>query len=485
MVGITSYGGYIPRYRLNRMVIVQNMSWLLPPIMAVAQGEKSVANWDEDALTMAVAAGYDCMTGKDRKSLDAIYLASTTLPYQDRLNAGIVSTALNAPEEGLTAVDFCSSRAAGVSASISAMEAVQSGSKSNVLVLASDQRRTKMGTMYEMFLGDGAAALLFGKEDLIAEVKGSHSHTCDFVDQFKAQGKDFDYVWEERWTRDEGYVKIIPEAISGYVKKNGEDLNTFDKVIFPCYFRREHAAIAKKLGLDPSKVQDNMHDVCGDTGTAHPLVMFIAALEEAKPGDKILMASFGQGCDIMGFEVTDKIKDFKGPKGIKGSLSNKADLDSYQRYGKFRDLIVADLGLRSEIYGNTALTTLWRKRKVILGLVGGKCTKCGTPQFVPQDICVNPDCNALHTLEDYEFALRDGKVLSYTGDMLAASVDPPAVYGIISFNEGGRMFCDFTDCVLDQVKVNQPIKMTFRIKKNDNIRGYRGYFWKAIPQIER
>ena len=125
MVGITSYGGYIPRYRLNRMVIFQNMGWLLPPSMAVAQGEKSVANWDEDALTMAVAAGYDCMTGKDRKALDGVYLASTTLPYMDRLNSGIVSAALNAPEGGVTNVDFASSQKAGVSAAISAAEAVK------------------------------------------------------------------------------------------------------------------------------------------------------------------------------------------------------------------------------------------------------------------------------------------------------------------------------------------------------------------------
>ncbi len=485
MVGITSYGGYIPRYRLNRMIIVQNMAWLLPPMMAVAQGEKSVANWDEDALTMAVAAGYDCMTGRDRKALDGIYLASTTLPYVDRLNSGIVATALNVPEEGVTNADFCSSQKAGVTACISALQAVGSGEKNNVLVMASDQRCTKMATMYEMFLGDGAAALLFGKDDVIAEVMGSFSLTCDFVDHYKGRGKEYDYTWEERWVRDEGYVKIIPKAISGYLKKTGMDLSSFDKVIFPCYFKREHMNISKKLGLDLSKVQDNMHEVCGDTGVAHPLVMLISALQEAKPGDKILMASFGQGCDVIGFEVTDKIKDFKGPKGIKGSLENRAELDSYQRYAKFRELIVADLGLRGETYGNTALTTLWRKRKVILGLVGGKCTKCGTPQFVPQDICVNPKCKAIHSLEDYEFSCRTGKILTYTGDMLAASIDPPAIYGLITFDEGGRMFCDFTDCLLEQVKVGRKIKMSFRRKKKDNIRGYHGYFWKAVPQVEQ
>ena len=67
MGGIVSFGGYIPRYRITRMNIVQNMAWYFPVIMAVAGGEKAVANWDEDAISMAVAAGWDCMAGKDRK----------------------------------------------------------------------------------------------------------------------------------------------------------------------------------------------------------------------------------------------------------------------------------------------------------------------------------------------------------------------------------------------------------------------------------
>ncbi|RLB01107.1 MAG: 3-hydroxy-3-methylglutaryl CoA synthase [Deltaproteobacteria bacterium] len=484
MIGIKSYGGYIPRYRLNRMVIVQNMAWYLPVIMAVAQGEKSVANWDEDSLSMGVAAAYDCMSGGDRKALDAVYFASTTLPFADRQNASVLATALNAPEEGVDNADFTGSIKAGTTAAIAAIEAIESGSKDNVLVVASDLRRTKMATMYEMFLGDGAAALLFGKDDIIAECKGYYSHSCDFVDHYKGYGKEFDYTWEERWVRDEGYGKIIPEAISAFLGKTGMQINDFDKVIYPCYFKGTHAGIARKLGLDPSKVQDNMHEVCGDTGTAHPLVMFIAALEEAKPGDKLLLASFGQGCDVLYFEVTDKIKDLKAPQGIKGSLARRVELDSYQKFCKWRDLIVADLGIRGEANPNTALTTLWRKRKMLLGLVGSRCKKCGTPHFPPSQVCINPDCGAVEEMEEYEFSEKTGKILMYTGDMLAASVDPPAIYGMISFDGGGRTMLDFTDCKLEQIKVGMGVRLSFRRKYRDDMRGFTGYFWKAIPQVE-
>ena len=103
MIGITSYGAYIPRLRLDRMSIFNAMGWFAPAIMMVAQGERSMCNWDEDAVTMAVAASRDCLRGRDKQELDALYLASTTLPFADRQNAGIVASALNLKEHLLTA----------------------------------------------------------------------------------------------------------------------------------------------------------------------------------------------------------------------------------------------------------------------------------------------------------------------------------------------------------------------------------------------
>ncbi len=72
MIGITSYGGYIPRLRIERTIIAKTMAWYQPVIFGAAKGEKSVANWDEDTLTMAVAAAIDCAQGKDRKKVDAV-----------------------------------------------------------------------------------------------------------------------------------------------------------------------------------------------------------------------------------------------------------------------------------------------------------------------------------------------------------------------------------------------------------------------------
>jgi len=480
MIGITSFGAYIPHLRLSRSSIVQHMGWFAPAIMAVSQGERSMCNYDEDSITMAVAAARDCLAGGDKSALDALFLASTTLPFADRQNAGIVSAALNLSDEIITA-DYTASQKVATTALITALESVQSGNRQQILVTAADKRETKTAYFYEMWFGDGAAALTVGNEDVIAEYLGSYSLSCDFVDHYRGAFHKHDYVWEERWTRDIGYGEIIPKAVNGLFDKLGITMEDVDKLVYPCFFKGDHKKIAKKLGATPEKLVDNMHEVCGETGAAHAFMMFIAALEKAEPGERILLVGFGQGANALYFKVTDQIKALAGRNGVSGSLANKKVIDNYAKWLKFRDLIQTEMGIRAEAPTQTATTVLWRKNKMLLGLVGGKCRKCGTPQFPKMDYCVNPSCGALNSQDDYEFADAPAKVKTFTGDMLAISVDPPAIYGMVQFDDGGRIMADFTDCELDEVKVGLRVQMALKRKVEDAQRGFVNYFWKAVP----
>ncbi len=480
MIGITSFGGYIPRLRIERMTIYQNIGWYMPATMMVAQGERSFCNWDEDTLTMAVAAARDCMTGRDRSRLGAVYLASTTLPFADRQNAGIVKGALNLSDD-IQTDDFTSSLKSATSAMVAGLTAVKAGDCDEVLVVAADKRQAKAAGFYEMWFGDGAAAVTLGRDGVVAEFLGGHSLSLDFVDHYRGSGKKFDYTWEERWVRDEGYSKIIPAAVKGLFEKLGIGIDDVDRLVFPCFFKAEHSKIGKKLGAAPEKVTDNLHEACGECGAAHPLVMLSHALEHAAPGERILLAGFGQGCDALYFKVTDEIRKLPARPGIRGSLENKKKVEQYTKFLKFRDLIECETGIRAEAPTQTALTVLWRDRKMLQGLVGGKCISCGTPQFPKMDVCVNPDCRAHHTQEDYEFADLPAKVKTFTGDYLVVSVDPPGIYGMIQFEGGGRMLADFSDCGLDDVFVGQSVQMAFRRRYEDAERGFTGYFWKAVP----
>jgi len=483
MAGIVSFGAYVPRYRLKRMTIFQAMGWINPTTIMLAQGEKAVANSDEDSLTLAAAAGIDCLAGMDRSAVDGLFFASTTMPYLERQNAGIIAQALNL-RENVRSADFSGALKAGTSALISALEGVGSGNVKQMLVLAADSRLGRMGSPQEMIFGDAGAAFLIGDKEVIAEFKGSYSLTCDFVDHYRGSKTTFDRQWEDRWIRDLGFDEFVPKVIAGLLTRYQVKLNDFSKIIFQCSYDSERKNLVKILKVDPAKVQDPLHGSIGETGTTHSPLMLAKALEEAKPGDKLLVVSFGSGGDALYFEVTDRISQKKRGMGVQGYLANRAELASYPKYAVFRGMLPVDIGLRGEADLLTRWSLVWRKRKAVLGLVGPRCKRCGSPQFPPQRICANPDCGAIDNMEDYTFADKKGRILSYTGDMLAASYDPPELYGNVEFAGGGRYMCNFTDCTLEDLKVGATVTFSFRRKYYDEKRDIHGYFWKAVPQKE-
>ncbi|MGB9826162.1 MAG: OB-fold domain-containing protein, partial [Desulfofundulus sp.] len=198
-----------------------------------------------------------------------------------------------------------------------------------------------------------------------------------------------------------------------------------------------------------------------------------------------LVVSYGNGADALYFEVTEEILNRKERKGVRGHIAGGNELDSYEKYAVFKNLLPLEMGMRGEEIAFTQLSTLFRERRSVLGLVGVRCRKCGTPQFPAQRVCVNPECGAVDQMEPYRFSDRKGHLFTYTVDRLAASLNPPAIYGIVDFEGGGRYMFDLTDCEQDELKVGMPVRMSFRRKYSDEARGIYGYFWKAVPLRER
>ncbi|HPU00357.1 MAG: hydroxymethylglutaryl-CoA synthase family protein [Firmicutes bacterium] len=483
MIGIVSYAAYLPRFRLNRMKIFSAMGWLNPALIMNAAGDKAVANFDEDAVTMAAAAGKRCLQGFMPDELGAVYLATTTAPYKERQCANIVAGALGAPEE-IRSADFGGALKAGTSALLAALEWSAANSGRPALVCAADCRLGKMGSLQEMVFGDGAAALLVGGNKPIALFKGSYSLSYDFVDQYRGAATLYNRQWEERWIRDVGFEQFIPEVVNGLCRRFGLKPSDFARVIYPCYYGAARRNINKKLGLDPAQVEDDLLQECGDTGTAHPLLMFTRALEEASPGDKLLLVSYGSGCDALYFEATPEIEKFSRRKRFSDTLSRRTELDNYSKYLAWRRIAPVELGLRGEEDQVTRWSMAWRSRKAILGLQGSRCRECGTQQYPPQRVCVNPDCGAVDQMEPVNLSDKGGKIVSYTSDMLAATINPPAIYGNVDFNGGGRAMFEFTDCTLDDLRVGKPVEFSFRIKYYDPRRDITFYFWKAVPVSE-
>ena len=166
-------------------------------------------------------------------------------------------------------------------------------------------------------------------------------------------------------------------------------------------------------------------------------------------------------------------------RGVGGSLSQRREETNYMKFLTFRGLVEWDKGMRAEKDNKTALTTLYRKRDMILVLTGGRCGKCGTRQFPRARICVAPECQAVDSQVPHDFADEPASIVSWSADYLAYSPDPPQHYGMVQFAAGGRVMADFTDCQPGCVDTGMPVRMVFRIKDFDERRGFRRYFWKA------
>jgi hydroxymethylglutaryl-CoA synthase len=481
MAGITSYGAYIPIHRMNRAEFYRAWGGFAIP------GETAVASYDEDSITMAMEASSDCLKGMDRKSIDAVFFATTTSPYKERLGASILVAALDLPP-AIRTMDVTGTLRAGTTAIAAALDTINAGSAKNVLVAIADSRLGAPSGDAEQLLGSGAAAVLLGKDNVIAEIEGSSHITDEFSGVWRTDSDVFVRSWEDRMVLDKGYSALLPEAISALMQKSGLGPEAFDKVVYDAPTNvMKHTAVGRRLKFDATKLQDPMFLALGNTGAAMATMMLVAALEEAKSGQRILFASYGNGADAFVLRTTPSLEELGERRGIKKHLESKRMLANYETYLRWRGIIPLEAARRPE-QSATSLSSLWRNRREILALYGVRCLNCGTPQYVnpsanfttgvtPIRICVV--CQSKDQFEPYRFANKKATIFTFTQDDLAASTDPPATATVVDFDGGGRGVFDMTDRDPTRLEVGMRVEMTFRKLYSD--RGIHNYYWKTRP----
>lgn len=476
--GIVSLGGYIPRQRLSRRAIANAYAWLRPDAESSVKGTRAVSLHDEDAVTMAVEAAAYALTGVNQQLINTLFFASTSMPFADRQNSAIVAEALSLPRN-VHCSDITGSLKSGLSALRQALESGQ-----NSLVVAGEKRMAKPASPQEMLLGDGAAAFTVGSNELLAEFLGAYSLSVDMTDHYRASQSTFDYSMEERWVREEGHLKLVPESVKGLLGKTNIPGSDIDHVILCGPNASARKKIAAICGFSAQALGDDLYDVCGNTGSAHPLVMLAYTLQNSEPGQLILVSGFAQGCDSMLFRTTDNISKTRQFHGIQAALVEAKNTDDYIRYLALSNLIQLDWGIRAERDNRTAHSVFYRQREALTGFIGGRCTSCETVQFPRSRVCVNPSCTNTDTQIAEPFKDKVAHVKSYTHDWLAHSYNPPFMYGNVAFEGGATVMMEFVEFEADELVVGAPVKMTFRIKDQDFGRGYHRYFWKAalIPE---
>jgi len=475
MAGIVSYGAYIPIYRLKRDEMGRAWS------RSSSGGERSVANFDEDSATMAVEAVVDCLSDSDRDKVDGLYFASTTPPYREKQTASMVALAADLRRHLFTA-DFTDSLRSGTMALRSAIDAVNSGSAKQVMVAATDCRKGQPQSNYEQDFGDGAAALLIGDTDVICEIEATYSHSDDILDTWRTESDSFTRTWEDRFILTEGYTRNMTEAISAIMSEQGLKPADISRAVYYAPDSRRHSEIAKAVGFDPkTQVQDPMFKVLGNTGAPFAMMMLVAALEQARPGDRILFANYGDGADAFILMVTEAITKIKGRRGIRVHLASRMELANYEKYVRFRRLIPLEAQAREG--ANAFPPVAWREREQLTSLHGSRCNHCGRTFHPMQRVCIY--CGTKDDFEGVRLSDRKGILYTYCIDNLALSDDPPTVVSKVHLEDDKGpvgVYCQMTDRDLDRVTPDMPVEMTFR--KMHDAGGMHTYYWKCRPPRE-
>jgi 3-hydroxy-3-methylglutaryl CoA synthase len=436
--------------------------------------ERAITNFDEDAVTMAVAAASDCLRGLDRREVDALFVASTSLPYVEKQSASLVATASDLRPD-ISAMDVAHSLRSGTMALRSALDAVTAGSARQALVVATDARVASPGSDLERAGGDAAIALLAGGGEPIARVTGRHSLVNEILDVWRSDGERMLRASpEEHFRYEEGFLHATAACAEQLLAKLGKRIGDFDRVAFYAPDSRRHAEAVRRLGLEARQVVEPPKGV-GSTGVAHALLQFVSALEQAAPGESILVLNYGDGADAIALETTAALPAARqGRRGVSGYLANTVPIADYYDFLRWRGLGPASVNGRRAA---PAPHALYREQAEALRMRGMRCTRCGMVQYPAQRVCVR--CTAKDQSESVRIADGGGTLFSYSMDYVANTPDVPLLHGVVDFDLGGRAMMMVTDRDLETVQIGMKLDLTFR--KFLEADGIHTYLWKAAP----
>ena len=457
MSGILRYGTYVPYFRLDRQVA------------GIGRGERAIASYDEDSVSMAVEAGRQAMGDS---AVDTLVFATTSPPYAEKLNAAAIKAALDLPDQ-VRSMELGGTSRMGLAALLLGSDLGKAGR--TTLVCAGDVVVGGPGGARERDSGDGAVAFVTGSGGEIARVLGSASTTTEVLDVWRLPSDPFARQWEERFgievlgpvsidtaTRALSTAGVAPEALSA--------------VILDATNRRDVAGIPRALGLKPEQVSNMMADNVGRTGVAHAGLVLASVLDTAEPGDKILVLSTADGCDAVVLEVTDDIAKGRPPRSVEHWLNSKSTDVAYNSYLKWRGILPFEPPRRPDP-DRPAAPIMKRHERWKYAFYGSRCEACGLGHLPPQRVCVK--CRSVDKMIAECFADQACRITTFTLDHLAYSLQPPVVSTVVDFDSGGRLACELTDVNPAEVKIGNRLEMTFR--RFYTGQGVHNYFWKARP----
>jgi hydroxymethylglutaryl-CoA synthase len=458
-------GGYLPLLRLDRAAAAKAIRF--SGLGGRGAGYRAVAGWDEDAFTLAVEAARTVLGDRQPARLA---FASTSSPFFERSHAAVMVDALNLPRT-TRSIDVSGSRRCGTTALLEALLGNE-----DILVSAGEHRTAKAGSPFHFSFGDGGAAA-FVADNAPVRLIGHASISHDLIDLYASREHPTPYGYEERFVKE----TVAREVIAPAIKAALSDAGVEPGAIAHCAISEPLAGmtydIAKLTGVTASNHSVDLSTNAGDLGAAHALYALALAFEAAKPGDKVLLASFGSGCDALVFEVSGPVL---GSAEAKAMLTQGLPLTDYIRFCSLSGALDLDWGVRAEFEQKAQATVLERHGRDAIGFIGGR-DSAGNVQFPKSRIPVRPDAVGPEPMEDARLADLTGTLVSVTADRLNFTPDPPFWFGLVQFENGARVMMELTDADAEEFAVGDKLTMRLRIKSHDKRRGFRTWFWKAAP----
>jgi hydroxymethylglutaryl-CoA synthase len=462
MVGIVSCAVYLPRYFLTGEMLGQ--AWGTPPTKLA----KRVAGFDEDSLTMSAQAALAL-----GRPAQGVFLASTTSPYEEKSCASILASVLEAPA-GARVMDLGGSLRCAATAIAMAAESVAAGTMESCIVAAGDMRQVEPGAPEEITFGDAGAAVLVGKENVIAELLDHVSVSSELLHTWRRAGDRYVRSGDIRFSQKYGYEQNLVEVINGLLAKTGLKAADIQKVIVAIPEIRPIRAILNETGFDEKKQwHDPLTGFTGFTGAPHPLVLLASALENSAPGEKIMVCAYGDGASAMLFEAKEGVQGLGKSAPVKAQLKHRREIPSYTKFLDIRN----HLGRWDNIEEAFASTIMeHRDRKAILGLKGLKCIRCAEISTLKLPVC--PACHARRQFEEVRLS-RTGSVFTFSQEHYFPTPEPPVTMVSVDLDGGGRLLTQMTDYEPDAVRIGNRVELVFR--RMHEAGRYHNYYWKARP----
>ena len=463
MVGILSYGVYLPYWRLQRSAITAALG------SGGGKGSRAVASYDEDTTSMGVEAARIALANAPAGAQPGLLAFATTAPaYLDKTNATAIHAALALPSS-VGAVDTIGSVRSG-SAAIAVASAGGNG-----LAILSDIRTGLPGGNDEANGGDAAVAFLFGDgPDVIATSIGRADVTAEFVDRWRTPGDSHSKQWEERFG-EYAYVPLAEQSVADALKAADLTMADVDHVIVTGLHTRAVAAARRAIGASPDTLAPDLTDQIGNTGTAHPALLLADVLDRATPNQTIAVVTLADGCSTHLLRTTDAITRRRPATSVRDRIAATRDDLSYGSFLTWRGQIHREPPRRPEPdrpAGPPSLRgTAWK-----YGLFGSR-DENGFVHLPPARVSMGS--GEIDHMEMVRMADVRATIATFTVDRLAYSLSPPVVAAIIDFDGGGRFQCELTDVDPTTVKIGDRVEMSFRRLYTQD--GIHNYFWKARP----